>query len=1589
MEGVVLIMSVAVTTSSFPSTIHSKLRAVLYRHAFALAFRSLAIAACVFVVLLMASMLVDWWFPFNARWSRYALTYGSVACAFVALIGSGWKPFRRAMVWKHVANAVDQGVPALQERWSTVSSLAHRDPSRQTPLEKAMARQVTSEAIAMERVVVPSQIAAPESPQRSLIAAATATLVLSLLIVIAPAQLSLLLHRFWHPSSNITATQIRGLAGDQSIPRGQKTSLTGQLKGIPRSTATLVLLDETGEEERVVLRGDTSVPDHFEHSLRLEESMSYQWIAGDGRSPIYDLRVIDYPQAAEIEFTVNFPAYVDRLPVQRDRLPRRVKVPENSDLQIAIWPDMPLDSLNLSIKTKATSHETEDDSPREFDEKVHQLEPERDGWYRFEMPLVEDVLLEASMTSPDGLNSQRRLISKIDVIADKAPVARILGPTDETAAAFDEQLEIEFEAHDDHGITAAELVIYDESQKDENGRARILATRKIDLGDQKMSKHVNGKAILDLKELGVAPDSEVSYAIRVTDNRGETESKSRSKADKESDTSASERSAGDGDQKQSTDTAESETDAKWETKDKMKGAKDITENSKPSNGDSREGKPEAGDAESPTPSSETKGSASDKSSEPSSDSTEKDGSGRDDDPRRNMESIKNKAGEESLSAEKTEAGNERQETSDETMAGQLAEAASKESEDKMSRSAESTNTPQEERENEGAASSKNEKPSKVGTPESQSSTKSQSNSSTQSSSKPQSSSNTQSNSKSPSQSKSPSKSMPTVSKNSTSKNSGQPKASDPKPSPKTSATRPPTSKSTKSPTPSAPTVASVPRKQSLKMQQSRSGQNTTTRRRRVQVTERLSAIAAIEDRPGEDRQIRESVVEIDRLLKGIETGLRKLVDHTIADSDRGEQFRRLDSGLQNVETYVADLRSSTRENQYAFVGLQMVDIARTHVTPARDRVFQAIQKPGASDVDATASLQHIVRARELLAALLKRYDRVRQEKKLEKGMDQVVTMYEVYQEKRRMLMREARQNLNPMQRKMAIVEVDQEYLDRLAEVVKLRSEMMEELAKILGDDPRLLSRYMELVKRRGKSLRDRLTELSERQYEATEETLAWIEIDASQQQEYWSILAELRLTIATDLAKDAAELSERIEKQVPLELSVDTPLVANLIQVASRIAKTTRDISFAAEEIVLDPSSETDAASMVAEATRLVPMFDQLAATLDQLQFERSDLEVVQAYVEPRLLEAQVVRDLAESWRIIGRTLAAQDYPSLVQSEQHQLAIDTQLLRVEMLDMRTELDQQFQRVAESSLPEEIAAMIHELHHLMEAVTFNQIAAGIRAGNKQLDASSKQQQLAMERLEQAEALFDKIRRAVVDELDQYDVQDPNIANLRDPTLDEFLARLEREPNIVRQLGIPNRRTNLRIVRDSMLWQQNGSGMLGSSGQSAGARALQAMKMKRQQSGRKKKRNQSDGKNSRSKAESQEEQRQRDEAKKMQQMLAQSLVEIKKRRDAPETNESDRRQLEKLADEMEQAIRQADSKASSRVQWDQMVKSDEAKQLLASIAGGDSLADNQWNKLLSTLDDGLWQVKGKQPPEAYRKAIQQYQDQLRELTGAFDE
>lgn len=1643
-------MASVLNAASLPTTMEDKLRAIRRRLVVLAAARAFAFGAAALIGAMVVAMALDWWLTLFSTTVRVALTSASLILGVAALLVAGAKPLIEALGFARAAADADGEVPQLEERWTTVASFAVSEHQPTSATARAMLQQVTSEAVTLERLVRPAQVAKPAAIKPGVIALAGSGILLLAFLALNVDQTSVLLRRFWAPTANITATQLASETGDRAVPRGELLELVVGQAGVQHEVALLEVEGRDGILDVFEIDSDVEQGGAFAYELPVDNSFRYRVSAGDGQTPWHRVTAIDYPELAEVRLTVTPPEYVDRPPYEKTVIPSRVKVVQGSQLELLMKPVESLERLELQLVEHVRGPGGEDEST----EGLLVLEPQEDGWYRFEAQLVEDLSLSPSLLNSHGLKNEDKRVCRFQVVADKAPVARIVSPTDEMAVAFDEVVDINFEAHDDFGIAKAELVIYDEAEKDENGEAKILAVQEIDLDEQQLARHVMGKTQLDLKELGVEEGRNISYAIRVSDNRdlqldpeaiaerralaqaerekaeqqvagesavGESQLGDRKSEDRlMADASAAQSASQTGDelsQKMLADAAKRDgenrsTDDASSAKSDDKGDGDSPETvaaAEPdgnargdAKGDSEQkdtdGKnTKAGDqvarADSSGPDgkkSDERASAKDRDSGASEKKTAVAVAKRDDEAASEKgENSKGDADGKGDSASdpakvaasdpkadsKGEAGStgkpgnakDREFATADPKGGEQGTSGEEPAEKAVGSEKPSEGKPGDER---AAADAKDVngdsgKDSDREAGESQSSNsnngsgKSQANSAKTGEEKPE---TEQPGDQPPSSNND--EDMPDDEKSDSQNNgkNGQGRGSS---------------------RPSESSEEGVPRERLLAMnpQKATSSQNSETGRRRLRITDRLLAIAEAANGRRENLQVRDRVVEIDRMLAGVEIALTRVVDRNIPDADRAEQFRRLDTQLGDIETYIGELREETREQQFAFVGLQMVHIGTTHVTPARDRVFAAIREPLGTDQPKVA-LHHIVRAREMLAALLARYDRVAREEALADAIDESVEMYEVYVEKMQTLMREARQNRNPLRRKMAVIEVDQDYLDRYAEVETLRREMMTEFGRMLGDDPRLLARYLELLRRRRTSLRDQLTELAERQDEVATELSGWLQVGEAQRPDLWMIVAEMRLHAATPLAKEADGLLERVKQTLPLVLKEDEGTAALVLQQAEKVARAARDITFDARK-VLETGSTDDVPKLKANADQLVVLFGELDAALDQLNFENEDDEEVTDYVSRRLIESRTVADQADAWAEVAERLQKKTYAGLAEIDQRTVAIATELLRIEMLSIEEDLEGQFQ-VVDAELPGPIIDMIRELHRTMEAITFHQSSATFALTQDNLDRAETQEFKALDAFDRAEKLFDLIRRAVVAELDQYEEDDPNIADLEDPTLDEFLARLEREPGIQAQLGIPNRPRNLRTLADSMLFQQSGQGGLGEAAEAARQRASRAMTMQLAKNGRRPEDEPGESQKPDSEL-TDEEREERERAKQMQEMLEKSLASVQQKLDDPETTQQQREQLEKMAQNMQRMLSQQSSQPNAVQDWERIVESDRAKETLRALAAGQRLPDSQWNKLLSTLDDGLWQVRGRTPPEDYRKAIEQYQERLRKLIG----
>lgn len=1586
-------MSRVIENTAYPSAMEVKLRRIRWRQVGIAVVRAVAIAGAALIGAMLVAMLADWWLTLFSTGVRAALTITSLSLATAVFLMVGVRPIIHAFGWARAANEADSEVPQLEERWTTVSHFAKSGRQPNTTLSQAMLKQVTSEAVALGTLVEPARVVRVARLRRVLMMAGACAVALGGFLAANWQENSVLLRRFWAPTASITATQLTSVTGDAAVPRGQAVSIVTTLSGLERDAASLMLVTDSDDSNTITLAADPDSPQTFTHYVDVDESFRYRVRAGDGQTRWHSITAIDPPEISEVRLTVTAPEYVDRPPYEKSLIPGRVKAIQGSRLTLEMRSEAELERFELLL--------TSDDELGEPIERTLTLTSEDGGWYRFETLLEKDLSLSPNLYSPYGLTNEDRRVCRIRVIPDKAPVARVISPTDEMSVSPDEVLDIKFEAHDDHGIAKAELVVYREN---EDGEQEVMSIQEIPLDDQQLEKHILSEVQLDLSDYELDEGTNISYAVRVTDNRMlnlDPKDIAARKAEGDSPQGESDEAADANNEAASLANA-SESENPTEEGESPNVAETASASEKQDSDEAASGESHDGEA-APEETQVAKADAVSGSKEPSEESSSNEGAA-------NAEADEKKKSDPAASVaesgkEGLRVGDDKPEPS-ETAATESAEGSSAKDTEPSDTTAVAAgegdaSMPTENPEATGdkvAAGEPSSEQNKDAITEGEDSSESPANAIA--ATKPAEAAEEEDaegeNASAVGSAQTPTDANPQLAQ------SGSRGPQDPQDDAQRADSEDPANanaeQADQDPRRSgsiqlseagagSPSNSNPPPDLERDMQfETQRGQNTESNRMRLRITDRLAAVAeAGESRRTDTMNTRRLLEKIDEQLEAAEATLVELNEQPDL-SELAEKSKHVDGRLEAAERIIADLRNDSKETKYEFVGLQMLDIGRTHLTPARDRMFVLIQDPGSNPArNVLEALHHTSAARELLAALTKRFEEVARERELAEALEEVAEIYEVYVENTQGVLREAQKNQNPLRRKMAVVEVDEAYLERYADVLEMRREIMAEFARILADDPRLMGKYMDMIKRRDGNLRNRLTDLRELQEEFSIEVSGWLRVDEAQRPDVWIQVAEMRLLAAKDLVKSALELEARTLSQLPLKLEPDSGIGGQVVRHAKEVALKARQSSLTANELMNDALENDEAKhDLVTLASELTFELTELDAVLERLAFEHEEDDEVGDFTTRRLAESRAVAELAIAWVELASHVKHERFHGLAAVDQQKLAVDTDRLRVDMDRIENDLAGLFRP---DDVPAEVTNIIRELMIVMETITFNQAAATYELNNGQLEKAEAQQTMAIEGFERAEELFDKMRRTSVDILDEREVQNPNIADLEDPTLDEFLERLEREPNLRQLLGIPNRPSNLRVLRDWMLWQTQGGGGAGQEGslQQAAMNASQRAMMMAQRKlneEQKQKRAADDGELT------EEEAKQFAKAEETEEDMQRMLQAIEEKMKDPATDEEQRKELQKNAEMLAQMLEEAREGRLNRKRWEELAKSDEMKAMLLALANGEPIPDSQWNRLMSTLDTGLWQVRGRTPPEEHRKAIEQYQDQIRRLLNAED-
>ncbi len=485
-----------------PHAVMDKLNAVKGRTLKVRISTALVAAVVVLMAAMALAMLVDWLATlYDSQW-RIALTYSALTAAGVTFCIWGMTAWRQSRQIRRAASDVDRGIPQLEQRWSTIAQLSTSPHAKN--VHPAMYRKVAQEASSWSPRVDPEKVVSLEGLIHVLWGLTAITAVLGVAAVLDAHRTSVLLRRFWAPTSSISATEFVEVPGNVVVARGEPLKITAQMEGTLVRHATLTLEPDGSDSQLVTLLPKGDEAKHLSHRIRsINVPLRYRLQAGDGQTPWYSVEVADRPQLGEVQLTVVPPAYTRQESNQLHKFPRKISTLKGSLLQLAIHPKDSVENVELQFGGDRSELLTVDEQ----------------GWYRWETTLEESFAMSPVLTESHGLTNSRPPTCKVVCREDAPPVVKILKPNDQLAVLPDDTIPITFSAKDDIGLGSAELLVFDERLA-MDGDPLPLATLPIPLGEQQGKTEIRGTVDLDLSQFDLDDGSQLSFAIRVSEDRG-------------------------------------------------------------------------------------------------------------------------------------------------------------------------------------------------------------------------------------------------------------------------------------------------------------------------------------------------------------------------------------------------------------------------------------------------------------------------------------------------------------------------------------------------------------------------------------------------------------------------------------------------------------------------------------------------------------------------------------------------------------------------------------------------------------------------------------------------------------------------------------------------------------------------------------------------------------------------------------------------------------------------------------------------------------------------------------------------------------
>ena len=459
------------------------------------------IAGGVLATLMIVAMIVESQLNLFSHTLRFVLTIASL----VATVVCGWIFWQRGKRQNErlvsAAEQVDSTFPVLEQRVSTLTSCEEERLNSQLTAHPAMLNRLAVEASRIHENVKPQPVVSKKILKRPLCWLAAVGLVFLGLFMWDAPKTMVQLGRFWTPWANLSVTKISSVEKDSVVARHEPIKLTAALGGRPVEELQLVsrtVKHETPSQTKIWPSSKDPSVATFRQSKAVE-SFDYCFRAGDGQTAWHRVTVADRPKIENLKMRIVPPAYTGKAPKTFKKIPKKLRVLQGSQLEIAVKP-------KASVRTARLVMGKTNWLPMALDSS---------GAFEGSMELFQPVNFEVQLTELHGLVNRRPPRCRLQVVSDQAPRVRIVRPTKSTVLMPDETLDIHFKATDDHGIEEMALRVYTQRQGEDQPTVHEVA---IPLDDEKNRRKIEGSVALDLQQFDLRDGDSIRYEVRARDN---------------------------------------------------------------------------------------------------------------------------------------------------------------------------------------------------------------------------------------------------------------------------------------------------------------------------------------------------------------------------------------------------------------------------------------------------------------------------------------------------------------------------------------------------------------------------------------------------------------------------------------------------------------------------------------------------------------------------------------------------------------------------------------------------------------------------------------------------------------------------------------------------------------------------------------------------------------------------------------------------------------------------------------------------------------------------------------------------------------